>query len=74
VGQESERVGQDGSSEGTGRILDEVDGAQTGKDIMVIKWTSEDATEGRSSDETIKALEDYHEEQRRTGGSRREGR
>lgn len=33
---------------------------------MVIKRTSEDATEGRSSDETSEAMEDYHKEQRRT--------
>jgi hypothetical protein len=33
---------------------------------MVIKRTSKDATEGRSTDETSEPLEDHHEEQLRT--------
>jgi hypothetical protein len=67
-------MGQERRQDGYWIRLDQTVGSQTGKDIMVIKRTSGDATEGRSSDETSETLEDHQEEQRRTGGSRREGR
>jgi hypothetical protein len=40
--------------------------SKTGKGIMVVVRTSDDAIEGRSSDKTSAAKEDYQEEQRRT--------